>query len=92
MAALATMVLVRSFSVETSGLLDPLRPDGQIRHAARSLRHDGEVQRVRLNVSPDGMHELSSSGKSRSTPCVRYGPPSGPLALRVSTSRQGVSG
>ncbi len=56
----------------------------------RTARH---VERVGLRGARECcMPSPGSTGKSRCCPFCSAGPPNGPLALRVSTTRQGVSG
>ena len=68
MAALATIVLVRSFSVETGGLLCPY---GQtVRYTTPPVVFATTVKfsEYACRFAPGGVQELSSSGKSRSWP------------------------
>src|SRR5476651_1399242 len=89
MAALAVTTPGGALSVETSGCGEPAG------HVVRKPRtpEGTAVMFTEYAWAVAGIPQgLESTGKFRATPGPRVGPPKGPVALRVSATRQGVTG
>src|ERR1035438_2686785 len=88
-AALAVTAPVVAFKLEPSGCSCP------VGHPVRYPRV-GRGTAVKFSESPCALlgmlQELESTGKKRTCPPLRVGPPKGPLGQRVSATRHGVSG
>src|ERR1019366_1337585 len=91
-AAFAVTVPVSAFSVDTRGWLCPV--GHTVRYPSGAPNRGMAAKLSEYAIALLGMSHpvAASTGKSRCWPPYKYGPPSGPLAVRVSATRHGVNG
>src|SRR5262249_54724153 len=89
MAAFAVPTPVTAFSVDTKGCGCPA---GQVVKKPKGPCGTEVKFREYACAVTGTLHGLERSGSVRVAPPTREGPPSGPIAPRVSTRRHGVTG